>query len=171
MKRYTVGIVAAAALLVGCNQSVQTASEKFNELPAAVQKTVRAQAPNKEIVDVSKTTENGSPAYEVQFQGQGTNPKMLVAQDGTLLSSDFTKTPGVIQKFLTPTGATGTPFSALPVAVQKTIQEQAPHGQITDISRQEDNGQMVYKVTVANQGTTSTFKVAQDGKLLASPAQ
>src|SRR5690348_14238503 len=129
MKKYTISLLAAAGLLlVGCKQSVQTASEKFNELPPAVQKTARAQDPKAEIVDVSNTTVNGANAYEIQFRGQNGTPKVVIAQDGTLLSSDLPKTAGVIDKLLTPTGATGTPFSSLPVAAQKTIQKQAPNG-------------------------------------------
>src|SRR5579859_6483085 len=167
MKRYTISLMAATALLVGCNQSVQTASERFNELPPAVQKTVRAQDPNGEIVDVTKTSRNGSDAYEVEFRGEGsTNPKVVVAADGSLLNSDFAKTPGAIQKMLTPTGATGTPFSALPVAVQKTIQAQAPHAQIAGISRHEDNGRTIYEVEFQDQGKNPTIKVADDGTLV-----
>ncbi len=167
MKSYTISLIAAAALLVGCNQSVQTASERFNELPPAVQKTVRAQSPNGEIVDVSKTTSNGADAYKVEFRGEGnSNPKVLVAADGSLLSSDFAKTPGAIEKMLTPTGAKGTPFSSLPLAAQKTIQQQSPNGQIDSITRHEDNGRVIYEVEFKDQGKNPTIKVADDGTLV-----
>jgi hypothetical protein len=33
MKKYAIIILTASALAAGCNQSVQRASEKFNELP------------------------------------------------------------------------------------------------------------------------------------------
>jgi hypothetical protein len=52
MKQYAVTLIAAMGLLVGCNRSLESASNKFNELPPAVQKT-RAQAPNGEIANVS----------------------------------------------------------------------------------------------------------------------
>lgn len=163
MKKYTISLLAAAGLLVGCNQSVQTASEKFNELPPAVQKTARAQAPNAEIVDVSNTTANGTNAYEIQFRGQNGNPKVVIDQNGTLLSSDLPKTAGVIDKLLTPTGATGTPFSSLPEAAQKTIQKQAPNGQISSISRHDENGRVIYEISFKDLGS---MKVAEDGNLV-----
>lgn len=164
MKKYTISLLAAAGLLlVGCNQSVQTASEKFNELPPAVQKTARAQAPNAEIVDVSNTSANGANAYEIQYRGQNGNPKVVIAQDGTLISSDLPKTAGVIDKLLTPTGATGTPFSSLPVAAQKTIQKQAPNGQISSISRHDENGRVIYEISFKDLGS---MKVAEDGTLV-----
>src|SRR5437016_693809 len=113
MKKYVITLLAASALVVGCNQSVQTASERFNELPPAVQKTVRAQAPNAEIADVSQKTENGTQVYQVEIRDQGSSStsKILVAADGTLVGSDLPKTAGMIQRALTPTGAVGTPLS------------------------------------------------------------
>src|SRR5215472_2911568 len=115
MKAYLVTMVAASGLLLwGCSPSVESASQKFNELPPAVQKTVRAQAPNAEIADVTKKTQDGMDVYEVQFNEPGANPKVVVAADGKLLSTDMPKASGPVQRLLTPTGATGTKLSALP---------------------------------------------------------
>src|SRR5262245_26946049 len=122
MKKYAITLLAGAGLLVGCNQSIETASQRFNELPSAVQKTARAQAPNAEIVDVSKKSENGMDTYQIEFRGEGSNPKVLIASDGKLLSTEMPNPAGKIERLLTPTGATGTQFSSLPEAVQKTIQ-------------------------------------------------
>src|SRR5579859_3110454 len=147
MNKYVITLVAASALVACCNQSVETASQKFNELPPAVQKTVRAQAPNAEIADVSQKTENGTQVYEVQFRNDGSaNSKVLVAADGTLVGTDLPKPAGAIQKILTPTGAVGTPLSALPEAVQRTIKSQAPDAPIDHISRHQSNGRTIYEV-------------------------
>jgi len=167
MKRYTITLLAATGLLVGCNQSIETASTKFNELPPAVQKTVRAQAPNGEITAVNKTTENGMDVYEVKFkQPDGSTPKVMVGMDGKLVSSDFPKTAGGVERALTPTGATGTKFSALPEAAQKTIKAKAPDAEIADISRHEDNGRVYYTVEFTDKGKNPTIKVAEDGTLV-----
>src|SRR5213595_923755 len=114
MRLYAITTIAALALLAACSPSVEKASQKFNELPPAVQKTVRAQAPNAEIADVNKTTQNGMDVYEVTFNEPGKNPKVVVATDGKLITSDMANPPGAIERLLTPTGATGTKFSALP---------------------------------------------------------
>jgi uncharacterized membrane protein YkoI len=159
--------MAAAALFVGCNQSIENASTKFNELPPAVQKTVRAQAPNGEIAAVNKTADNGMDVYEVKFkQPDGSTPKLLVAMDGKLVSSDFPKPAGAVERALTPTGATGTKFSALPEAAQKTIKSKAPDAQISDISRHEDHGRVYYTVEFSDKGKNPTIKVADDGTLI-----
>ncbi|HZR21641.1 MAG TPA: PepSY-like domain-containing protein [Verrucomicrobiae bacterium] len=169
MKKYAITLLAASALLAGCNQSVETASNKFNELPPAVQKTVRAQAPNGDIANVTTKSENGSQVYEVEFRNpNGPNSKVLVAADGTLVGSDMTKPAGAVQKLLTPTGAVGTPLSALPEAAQKTIKSQAPDAPIAKISRHDVNGRTIYEVEFKDQGKNPTIKVADDGSLVQS---
>src|SRR5512141_3216285 len=122
MKISIIAPLAVAGLLVGCGQRIEKTSQKFNELPPQAQKTIRAQAPNAEILDISRFTTNGMDAYEVEFRGQDHNRKVVVGANGTLLGSELGTTTGAIGRALTPTGATGTPFSALPAAVQKTIQ-------------------------------------------------
>src|SRR5882724_9160002 len=111
MKQYAVTLIAAMGLLVGCNRSIESASNDFNTLPPAVQKTVRAQAPNGEIAKVSNTTREGVQVYEIEFREPGTNPKIIVAADGKLVSTDMAKPAGAIERALTPTGAVGTKFS------------------------------------------------------------
>jgi uncharacterized membrane protein YkoI len=167
MKKHAIIILATSALLVGCNQSVETASQKFNELPPAVQKTVRAQDPNGDIASISQKSENGSQVYQVEFRNpNGPNSKVLVAADGTLVGSDLAKPAGGLQRMLTPTGAVGTPFSALPEAAQKTIKTQAPNAPIDKITRHDDNGRTIYEVEFKEPGKNPTIKVAEDGTMV-----
>lgn len=166
MKRYALMLVAAGLAFTGCKESVKTASEEFNELPPAVQKTARAQAPNAEIADVDHTARNGSDVYEIQFRGNGDNPKVVIMPDGTLLSSDLPKTAGPLTRALTPTGAAGTPLSALPLEVQRTIQAHAPQVQIKDVTRQEVNGRVIYRVEFVDDGKNPSIRVAEDGALV-----
>lgn len=166
MKKYLVSLFAAAGLVAGCNKSVESASQKFNELPPPVQKTVRAQAPQAEIADVSHKTENGTDIYEVQFREPDRNPKVVVAADGRLLNTDFTRPAGKVERMLTPTGATGTKFSSLPEKVQRTIQSTAPGAEISNISRQEKDGRVFYEVEFQEKGKNPTIRVAEDGTLV-----
>jgi uncharacterized membrane protein YkoI len=172
IKIYLVTLAAAAGLVAGCNQSVESASADFNSLPPAVQKSVRSQAPSGDITSISKTTENGMDAYKVEFRNAGSDQKstMVVAMDGRVLNSDQPNTQnGVVQdvkKALTPTGAVGTPFSALPEKVQKTIQSHAPETEISNISRETDNGRTIYEVSFKDTGKNPSIKVADDGTLV-----
>src|ERR1044071_376685 len=108
MNRFVITLLAAAGLATGCNRSVESASQQFNELPPAVQKTVRAQAPQAEIADVTHKTDNGMDFYEVQFREPGRNPKIVVAADGKLMNTDMVRPANAVERALTPTGATGT---------------------------------------------------------------
>ncbi len=170
MKTYLLPLVVVAGLLAGCNRSVEQASQDFNTLPPAVQKAVRSQAPNGEIAHVGSKTENGTQVYEIEFREPGTNPKLMVTADGTILNSTGTsKTEGIVgsvEKALTPTGAVGTKFSALPEKVQRSIQAHAPETEISDISRSEDNGRVIYKVEFKDQGKNPTMKFAEDGTVV-----
>jgi uncharacterized membrane protein YkoI len=167
MKTYLITLLAAGGfVLVGCNKSVESASSDFNQLPPAVQKTVRAQSPNGEIASASKKTRDGVEYYEIEFREPGTNPKIEVALDGKLLNTDMAKPANAITKALTPTGAVGTKLSALPEAAQKTIQTRAPNGQITNISRSEKDGRAIYEIEFKDQGKNPTMKVAEDGTLV-----
>ena len=167
MKTYVITLLAASALVAGCNQSVENASNKFNELPPAVQKTVRAQAPNGDIASVNPKSENGIRVYEVEFRNpNGPNTKVLVAADGTLVGSDMARPAGAVQKLLTPTGAVGTQFSALPEAAQKTIKTQAPEAPIAKITRHDVNGRTIYEIEFKDQGKNPTMRVADDGSVV-----
>jgi uncharacterized membrane protein YkoI len=147
MKKVVISLLAAAGLLaVGCNnQSLESASSDFNSLPPAVQKTIRAQAPNGEIAGVSRTTTNGMNAYKVKFRMEGSTPTIIVAENGTLLSSELPHQAG---------------------AAQKTIKEKAPNAQIADISRHEQNGRVIYEVEFKDSGKNPSIKVAEDGTLV-----
>ena len=172
IKVYAVTLLAAAGLAVGCNKSVESNSQSFNSLPPAVQKSVRSQSPNGEITSISQTSQNGVDAWKIDIRNQGADKdsEMIVAADGKVLSTDMPSSPnGIVsdvKKALTPTGAVGTKFSALPEAVQKTIQAHAPASEISDISRHSDNGRTIYEVSFQDTGKNPSIKVADDGTLV-----
>jgi len=166
MRTYLVTLCAVAGLLTACNRSIESASTKYNELPPAVQKTVRAQAPNGEIADVSHKTDNGVDLWEVTFREPDHNPKILVDGSGKLVSTEMAHAAGPVERMLTPTGATGTKFSALPEKAQRTIQAQAPETAIANITRHEDNGRVIYEVEFQDKGKNPTIRVADDGTLV-----
>ena len=190
MKTSVVQCLAAVVLLAGCGRNLQSASERFNELPPAVQKTVRAEAPDAEIQSVRLSTKDGANLYTIEFAENGRKGSMVVAGNGYLLNEkersgpgvnnntlaptgaavestrNSTPTTGVNNNALAPTGAAGTPFSALPLAAQQTIQAQAPGLQIARISRQEELGRIIYSVEFTDKGKNPTLRVAEDGALV-----
>ena len=114
--------MAAGLALAGCSQksSVERTSQDFNSLPKAVQQTVRSHAPNAEIASVDRKTREGMNYYVIEFKEPGRNPKITVAEDGTLLKGD-TKGIAVEQGNLR-----NMKFEDLPAAVRKTVRQRAP---------------------------------------------
>ena len=94
------------------------------------------------------------------------SPKIVVAADGKLVSSDMARPAGSVQRLLTPTGATGTKLSALPEKVQKTIQSTAPGADIANISRQDSDGRTIYEMEFREKGKNPSIRVAEDGTLV-----
>ena len=71
----------------GANTTPSLGTE-FSELPAAVQDTIRAQRPNAKIDDIDKEMRTGRTVYEIQFAEPGLNPKLHIAEDGTLIQGE-----------------------------------------------------------------------------------
>jgi hypothetical protein len=196
MKITIICSLAAAGLLAGCGENrvdstspdqnkpaaqdraapkirPRTAEAKFNDLPAAVQITVKEHAGAAEIADVGKETKKGQIVFAISFKEPGKNPKMQVAEDGTLIQSDLMKneaigTPGVSIQTETAAGdfKLGIKFSDLPTAVLQTIQERAPYAEIADIDKETRSGQVVYEISFKEEGKNPKLHVAEDGTIV-----
>jgi uncharacterized membrane protein YkoI len=169
MRKHILAAIAVTCLIVGCNKSIESASQKYNELPPSVQTAVRAQAPNAEIADVSRKTRDGVTIYEVEFREPGKNPKMVVAADGRVVDTDMTTAkgaPGAMRRLTTGKGEVGTRFSSLPERVQKALKSRVPEGQIADISRHENDGRVIYEFEFQDKGKNPTLKIAEDGTIV-----
>src|SRR5439155_13317467 len=59
----------------------------FNELPSAVQNSIRGQAGPAAIEDIDKGTLNGRVVYEAAFKKDGRHTELRVAEDGSLVGT------------------------------------------------------------------------------------
>lgn len=57
----------------------------FDELPAAVQKTLKAQAGSAQIEDIDRETRSGKTTFEVGFKKNGNHIEIKVLEDGSLV--------------------------------------------------------------------------------------
>ena len=178
MTKHLITLTAAVALLVGCEQrNVEKASKDFNQLPAAVQKTVRTQAPNAEIADVDQKTRDGMTVYEVKFRDKDQHPPMEVAADGTLMRYEAGKpaasgAPGPVEgKAKGAASSLESQITALPMSVQKVVRANAPRAEVTDIRRKEDNGRVIYEIEYAGKDHKPTLQVDDTGHILKLPTE
>ena len=132
----------------------------FTQLPAAVQKTVRAQEPNAPIASIHKRTKDGQVWYDVSFKEKGLNPKITVAEDGTLIKGE--------SKGLTIDRGTATnlKFEDLPIAVRKSVRERMPEAQIASIDKDTKDGRIVYDISFEEPGKNPKMRVAEDGTVV-----
>lgn len=192
MKMYAYAVLIASCLMMaGCSKqsSIEKASQEFNSLPPVVQRAVRSRAPTAEIASVDRKTRDNMSYYVVEFKEPGRNPKLIVAENGTILSGEPEKAMGSGNQPPSKEtggagkpdsqGATGAPegttgraasidLSALPVPVQKTLKSQAPNATIKGINRSEENGRTIYEFEFEEPGTNPTMRIAEDGTVVQS---
>jgi len=65
----------------------KAANVDLSALPTAVQKTLKAQAPDATIKGISRHDENGRLVYEFEFADQGKNPTIQISEDGTVVQT------------------------------------------------------------------------------------
>ena|SRR2546423_14362226 len=65
----------------------RAASIDLSALPEAVQKTLKSKAANATIKNIRRHDENGRLIYEFEFEDEGKNPTMRVAEDGTVVQT------------------------------------------------------------------------------------
>jgi hypothetical protein len=89
VRKYAIGATLAGASVLGValfpERAMAGTDVKFEDLPAAVQKTVKREVRNGKITDVERDDENGKPIYEIEFDLDGKSWELDVASDGTLL--------------------------------------------------------------------------------------
>jgi hypothetical protein len=205
MKSYIACSMAALGLLVGCgDQSSDTltsdggsmssppltqtenaretmqenmAGLQLADLPPAVRNTVQSHAGAAEIAGIDKETRTGRVIYEISFKDEGLNPKIHVAEDGSLVESDLHKAdsalgaPDTGAQIGTGRGAIldsapNMTFSDLPPAVQKVVQERAPNAQIADIDKETRTGRLIYEIQFKDEGLHPRLHVAEDGSVV-----
>jgi hypothetical protein len=186
-KSIVIFLTAASLALAGCSQksSVEKSSQRFNSLPPAVQRTVRAQAPDAEIASIKKQTRDNMTYYVVEFREPGTNPKITVAQNGALVTGDAEKVMGgtgrdsdtqtgrgTKEREMAPKGTTGRAakidLSALPVPVQKTLKAEVPNAIVADISRHDRDGRTIYEFKFQDEGKNPSMWISEDGTVVQS---
>ncbi len=118
------------------------------ETPAAVQKTIQAQAGGWGLESIDKNLDDPEISYDVEVSKNGQEKSFMVDEDGTLLSAEMT-------------------MGEAPAAVQKTIQLQMSDGKLKSIDEMFDDDGVTYDVEVtAKGGRERAFTVAPDGRLL-----
>jgi hypothetical protein len=60
---------------------------RIKNLPAAVKKVLKAEAPTAEVADISTRTRDGRLIYRIVFSEPARNPMLYIAEDGTIVEN------------------------------------------------------------------------------------
>jgi uncharacterized membrane protein YkoI len=138
-------VLAAATAVLADDDSRAVA---LSQTPAAVQKTISAQAGGVTPDEIDLATEGGETVYDISLTAtNGVGRDFSVAEDGTLLSVEVE-------------------LAETPAEVQKTIRAQAPGWGLESIDKNLDDTAISYDVEVTKDGTDKDFTVGDDGTLL-----
>jgi hypothetical protein len=168
MKKQIIPIIVAASVAVSCTKTnVERVSNEFNQLPVAVQKSVHTAAPDAEIAGVDEDKRNGLTVYQIKFRDSDRHPDIWVAPDGTVLRNEPSRAMGgTADRSSVNRGGAQSEFSALPVPVQKAIEQNAPRAEVTSIRRNDQNGRVIYEIEYAGKKQNPTIQVSEDGAIV-----
>lgn len=63
----------------------------FNDVPAAVQNTIKTEGGSTDMKNIKRETENGKVLYQAKFRTQGKNVVLHIAEDGTIVKDNRNK--------------------------------------------------------------------------------
>jgi uncharacterized membrane protein YkoI len=130
---------------------------RLDELPAAAQAAVKKEAAGRPISKITRDTINGREAFAVELKESGRNPRVYIADDGTVLRP--TEKPPML--------GVGTTFTDTPAQVQRAIRDAlGTGGEIVKIDKDQRRGEpATYKVEIKNANGTRHLRISEDGKV------
>ena len=120
---------------------------EFKDLPAAVQKTAKAEIGSSKIEEVEDTFEEGQHATEVEYRQNGKKMAVVIAKDGTLIQKEYR---------MSPTDA--------PADIQKAVAALFPDGRISHINEVEQKKGKFFEVSVKTGAKSHQLKLDAHGK-------
>lgn len=144
-------VVAIAAGLVITGTAIgQERSIKRSQLPAAVEKTVAANASNAEVRGFTEEKENGQTFYEAEFVVDGRSRDILMDTAGNIVEVEEQ-----------------VPLDKLPAAVRAGIVAQAGKGKIRSVESITKHGALVaYEAHILTGKKYTEVQVGPDGQRL-----
>jgi uncharacterized membrane protein YkoI len=149
---------------------------RMEELPLAVQSSLRAQLGVIPVDRIEKRTLRGQDRYVVRYIQNGQPAQLSFAADGRVLERGLrgvsTGAPGVAVS-----GAASSialpdkkvTMAELPIAAQNAIRAQAGGAEIEDIDRKTRDGRTTYEAAFKRSGQNIEITVTEDGTIVPQP--
>jgi len=180
MKKLYVVLVLGLAVGVVCwafgpsiiNANGKEAKVKVEELPDAVKATlngfIEKEAPGAKIEEIEKEVEDGKVIYDIELEVDDKDIELEIAEDGTLLKKEAEEEKeekeGEERDEEDKDDGVTVALEDLPSVVKATVEAQG--GEIGEIEKEEEDGEVVYDVDVKIDGKKFELKIAANGTLL-----
>lgn len=122
---------------------------KFDELPAAVAKAIKAAAGDAKLTTLVLGDEDGTPAYEAAWTAGGHKHEIAVAKDGNVLS---------LEEIIS--------LKEAPEAVQKAITAEAGSREVLEVEKVIAKGKTVYEAEIKEGKGKVVVTFDEAGKVL-----
>jgi hypothetical protein len=144
----------STVLILGMAPAVAGQEIKLSDCPAAVRKTLEAEARGAKLEGVHKEKEDDETVYWAEVMIGGKTYAIGVLEDGTLTEMNLA------------VGDDELPFDRCPAAVQATFHREAFGEKIGTVGKDMKYGIMVYETVVPHRGKSYEIVVAEDGTLV-----
>jgi uncharacterized membrane protein YkoI len=119
---------------------------KLQDLPPAVQKTVKAETANAKIVGIAKEVEGGKTVYELESTVNGKGRDLMIDSAGAVLSVEEEVA-----------------LDSIPAAARTAIQKKAAGGKIGKVEKLTKDKKVAYEAVVTVKGKAAEVCVNVDG--------
>lgn len=138
----------ALAVIAACSAVAAEKKVKLEDLPAAVQATVKEQTKNATLLGLSTETEKGRTMYEVETKANGKGRDLLVDKTGAIVETEEE-----------------VDLETLPAPAKAAINKRAAGGTISKVEKATAGSSVSYEATIKTKaGKTIEYGVNADGK-------
>jgi uncharacterized membrane protein YkoI len=142
----TLSIIIAGCGLFGLQLGAAEKKIKIQDLPPAVQQTVKEQTRNATLVGVTKEVENGKTQYELETKANGKTRDLMIDDSGAIVSVEQEVT-----------------LDSIPAAAKVAIEKKAAGGKITKVETVTKGATVTYEAALQKGSKKSEVTVAADG--------
>ena len=118
----------------------------MNQLPAAVQQTIKERAQGGTIRGLSMEEDKGKKTYEAELTIGGRNTDLSIDEQGKVLEAELATT-----------------LDKIPAAARDAIQKQAGAGKVTLVEEVTEQGKTLYEAEIDKGGKKSEVRVDAEG--------
>ncbi|HOD51509.1 MAG TPA: PepSY-like domain-containing protein [Candidatus Hydrogenedentes bacterium] len=153
-------VIALVAGVVAISGALAEEEVALDQLPPAARAMIQQHAEQGQIVEIEKETEDGRVVYEAEIVVNGKETEIQVSANGELLETETE----VEDKDAEDEASIS--WGRLPKAVQEAFTKAIPAIRIDRVTRETEDGVVVYEAEYTVEGTPREAEVLEDGQIL-----